>query len=87
MSFSARLTTLIRERYPALLKELQESGAKIFGFADGLPPALKDGYRPAPGDEDLSILFSRRTTLELVMRRYAATLPNVTLSTMSACAD
>ncbi|HEV2652968.1 MAG TPA: hypothetical protein VGU69_17030, partial [Rhizomicrobium sp.] len=76
--FLGRLTTLIRERYPLLLKELEESGAKIFGFADGLPPALQGNYKPAPGDEDLSILFSRRTTLELVMRRYAATLPNVT---------
>lgn len=75
--FLGRLTTLIRERYPELLKELLDSGARIFRFADGLPPALKNKYVPVAGDEDLAILFSRRTTLELVMRRYAATLPGV----------
>lgn len=76
--FLGRLTTLIRERYPELLKELLDSGARIFNFVDGLPPPLKDKYAPAPGDEDLAILFSRRTTLELVMRRYAARLPGIT---------
>ena len=76
--FLGRLTTLIRERYPELLEDLLAAGARIFNFVDGLPPALKDRYTPAPGDEDLAILFSRRTTLELVMRRYAARLPGVT---------
>jgi 2-polyprenyl-6-methoxyphenol hydroxylase-like FAD-dependent oxidoreductase len=76
--FLGRLTTLIRERYPDLLSELLDSGARIFRFADGLPPALRQRYTPAPGDEDLEILFSRRTTLELVMRRYASRLPGVT---------
>lgn len=79
--FLGRLTTLIRERYPELLQELLDAGARIFSFADALPPSLKDAYVPAPGDEDLSILFSRRTTLELVMRRYAARLPGITFVT------
>jgi 2-polyprenyl-6-methoxyphenol hydroxylase-like FAD-dependent oxidoreductase len=76
--FLGRLTTLLRTRYPELMQELLGSGTRIFGFADGLPPSLQDTYRPMPGDEDLAILFSRRTTLELVMRRYASRLPNVT---------
>lgn len=75
--FLGRLTTLLRTRYPALMQELLDSGTRIFGFADGLPPSLQDSYRPMPGDDDLAILFSRRTTLELVMRRYASRLPNV----------
>jgi len=77
--FLGRLTTLLRTRYPHLLQELLDSGARIFGFADGLPPTLQDSYRPRQGDDDLVILFSRRTTLELVMRRYASRLPNVTV--------
>jgi 2-polyprenyl-6-methoxyphenol hydroxylase-like FAD-dependent oxidoreductase len=77
--FLGRLTTLIAARYPALLKELTDCGARIFTFEDGLPPPLRDGYTPRPGDEDLSILFSRRTTLELVMRRYVKRLPNVAI--------
>ena len=75
--FLGRLTTLIRERYPDLLEELLRSGVRIFRFEDSLPPALRARYRPEPGDEDLAILFSRRTTLELVMRRYAQTLAGV----------
>ena len=75
--FLGRLTTLLRERYPQLLDELLSSGARIFRFEDGLSPALKAHYKPQQGDEDLAILFSRRTTLELVMRRYAAELSGV----------
>jgi 2-polyprenyl-6-methoxyphenol hydroxylase-like FAD-dependent oxidoreductase len=75
--FLGRLTTLIQRRYPALLEDLLSSGARIFTFEDGLPPPLRDKYVRRPGDEELSILFSRRTTLELVMRRYASRLANV----------
>ena len=76
--FLGRLTTLIRDRYPKLLDELLQAGARIFSFEDALPPTLKDSYTPEPGDDELTILFSRRTTLELVMRRHAAQLPGVT---------
>ena len=77
--FLGRLTTLIQKRYPALLEELLASGARIFTFEDGLPPPLRDRYVAKPGDEELSILFSRRTTLELAMRRYVTRLPNVAI--------
>jgi flavin-dependent dehydrogenase len=75
--FLGRLTTLIRERYPALMEELLAAGARIFRFQDGLPPALRDRYIPAAGDDDMALLFSRRTTLELVMRRHASRLSGV----------
>ena len=75
--FLGRLTTLIRDRYPKLLGELLQAGARIFTFEDAMPPTLKDSYRPAPGDDEMTLLFSRRTTLELIVRRYAAQLPNV----------
>ena len=77
-AFIGRLTTLIRERYPDLMAELLSEGTRLFGFEDGLPPPLATSYVPEQGDEDLKLLFSRRTTLELVMRRYAARLPGVT---------
>jgi len=76
--FLGRLTTLIQNRYPELLEELTQSGARVFTFEDGLPPPLRPGYVRQKGDEELAILFSRRTTLELVMRRYASRLANVT---------
>lgn len=76
-AFIGRLTTLIRTRYPDLMRELLESGARIFDYRDALPPTLHDAYVPAAGDDEMSFLFSRRTTLELVMRRYAARLAGV----------
>jgi len=80
-AFLGRLTTLIRERYPTLMQELLENGTRLFGFEDGLTPTLAHGYIPAHGDEDMKLLFSRRTTLELILRRYAATLSGVTFVT------
>jgi 2-polyprenyl-6-methoxyphenol hydroxylase-like FAD-dependent oxidoreductase len=76
--FLGRLVKLIRERHPRLWTELLAAGAREFTFEDGLSPELKAKYKYQPGDEDLSMLFSRRTTLELIMRRYAASLPGVT---------
>jgi 2-polyprenyl-6-methoxyphenol hydroxylase-like FAD-dependent oxidoreductase len=75
--FLGRLSTLIRDRYPALMQELLAAGARVFNFADALPPTLLKSYVAAPGDDDMSFLFSRRTTLELIMRRHAARLPGI----------
>ncbi|MBN9568331.1 MAG: FAD-dependent oxidoreductase [Alphaproteobacteria bacterium] len=75
--FLGRLTTLIRTRYPALMDELFREGARVLCFKDGLSPALKPVYTPAPGDEDLQILFSRRTTLESVIRRFVTRFDNI----------
>ena len=80
-AFLGRLTTLIRERYPDLMAELLAEGTRLFGIEDGLPPPLARKYVAAPGDEDCKLLFSRRTTLELIMRRYAAKLPGITFVT------
>ncbi|HJW42774.1 MAG TPA: hypothetical protein VJ476_16290 [Rhizomicrobium sp.] len=80
-AFLGRLTALIRDRYPDLMAELLREGTRLFGFEDGLSPAQAKDYRPVAGDEDLKLLFSRRTTLELILRRYAAKLPGVTFVT------
>jgi 2-polyprenyl-6-methoxyphenol hydroxylase-like FAD-dependent oxidoreductase len=80
-AFLGRLTSLIRDRYPDLMAELLAEGTRLFGFEDGLTPPQMSQYAPAQGDEDLKLLFSRRTTLELVMRRYAAKLPGITFIT------
>lgn len=79
--FLGRLVKLIRERHPKLWQDLLDAGCREFTFEDALPPALRAKYTREPGDEDMSMLFSRRTTLELVMRRYAAGLDGVTFVT------
>ncbi len=78
-AFLARLLNIIRARHPILLDQLKAAGARETPFADMIPSTLKDRYTPEPGDAAMSILFSRRTTLELVMRRYTQRLPGVSI--------
>lgn len=78
-AFLARLRLLIRDRRPELLEELIAAGCRELRFEDGLTEIQKARFRPEPGDGDLVILTSRRTTLELVMRRHVERLPNVTV--------
>ncbi|MCW5727550.1 FAD-dependent oxidoreductase [Parvibaculum sp.] len=80
-AFLARLHMLIRDNYPELMKDLLAAGCREINFADNLSPAMRARYVPAPGDEDMTILTSRRTTLELVMRRYAARQPGIHFET------
>jgi len=75
--FLGRLTVLLRDRHPALLEELFANGVRALDFQFGLPPGLREKYKPQPGDEDLKILFSRRTTMELVLRRHVQRFSNV----------
>ncbi len=79
--FLGRLVTLIRAKHPALWTALLQNGAREHTFAEFLGPPLRNRYRYEPGDEEMSFLFSRRTTLELTIRRYVATLPGVTFIT------
>jgi 2-polyprenyl-6-methoxyphenol hydroxylase-like FAD-dependent oxidoreductase len=79
--FLARLQGLIAKEHPTLLAELMEAGAREIRFADWLPPDMKGAYQPQPGDAALSAFVSRRTTVELVMRRHAERLANVALET------
>lgn len=79
--FLGRLYTLIRDRYPALYDALKTAGTRTFTMEQGLPFPLQGQYRPAPGDEDFTFLFSRRTTLEFVIRRYVEALPGISFVT------
>lgn len=78
-AFLARLRLIIRDQHPNLLAELQTAGCRDLGFEGGLTDIHKRSYTPDPVDNDLAVLTSRRTTLELVMRRYVERQPNVTI--------
>ena len=80
-AFLARLYTLLRDNYPDLLRELADAGCVEIPFSENIPLKLRAAYRPDAADADLTILTSRRTTLELIMRRYVARLPHVTFLT------
>ncbi len=75
--FLGCLVTLIREKHPRLHDMLREAGAREIGFEESLPLRLRDLYTPEEEDRDLAFLFSRRTTLEHVMRAYVETLGGV----------
>jgi len=78
-AFLARLGKIIRTDHPALRDALLAFGVRELGFDAMLSPAQLKTYRPAPVDVDFTLLTSRRTTLELVIRRYVEQLPNVTI--------
>ncbi|MDO8324538.1 MAG: FAD-dependent oxidoreductase [Phenylobacterium sp.] len=76
-AFLARLRLILRDEHPMLLADLLEAGARDLGFEQMLSDELKKGYRPQAVDKDFVVLTSRRTTLELVIRRYVERLANV----------
>ncbi|MFO1014173.1 MAG: FAD-dependent oxidoreductase [Caulobacteraceae bacterium] len=80
-AFLARLNVLVKQHHPALHQALLDAGCRELGIADSLPPPMVPLWTAQSGDDDLSVLTSRRTTLELVIRRYVETLPGVTFQT------
>lgn len=86
-AFLARVHILIRENYPDLMEELLASGCREILFEDNLPATLKENYTPLSSDRDMTILTSRRTTLEFIMRRYAARQPGVRFVTGALVRD
>lgn len=76
-AFLARLRTIIKTEHPELHAELLRAGCRELGFDRMLTDLHKEHYRPQPDDRDFVVLTSRRTTLELVIRRYVERHPNV----------
>lgn len=78
-AFLARLRNIIRDDHPKLLEDLLAAGCREITFQDMLTDAQRLVYKPEPGDRELTILTSRRTTLELIIRRYVERMPGVTI--------
>ncbi len=76
-AFLARLYVLIRDKYPELLGDLLSAGCRILPFENIIPEVSRTRFTPRPSDDNLNILTSRRTTLELIMRRFVERLPHV----------
>jgi len=78
-AFLARLRSIVKAQHPELLEQLASYGVRDLTFEAMLTEAQQARYRPLPEDSDLTIITSRRTTLEMAMRRYVETLENVTI--------
>ena len=78
-AFLARLRSIIKTEHPRLLEQLLALGVRELPFDAFLTEAQRRTYSPAPEDADLTIITSRRTTLELAIRRYVETLDNVSI--------
>ena len=78
-AFLARLRVIMKEEHPTLINQLLANGVRELPFDVWLTEQQQEGYRPEPEDQELTMITSRRTTLEMTMRRYVETLPNVTL--------
>ncbi len=78
-AFLARLGKIIKTDHPQLREDLLAFGVRELGFDGMLTPPQRASYKPKPADADFTLLTSRRTTLELVIRRYVERLPNVTI--------
>ncbi|HEY1831556.1 MAG TPA: hypothetical protein VGG38_15070 [Acidimicrobiales bacterium] len=69
--FLARLSVVLRQHFPDIYEKLRTSGAEAMTLTSGLG-------EPQPGDEDLSVLIVRRTTLEWLLREAVRAEPHVT---------
>ncbi len=78
-AFLARLGKIIKTDHPKLRQDLLDIGVRELAFDGLLTPMQKASYVPTKEDAELTILTSRRTTMELVIRRYVERMANVTI--------
>jgi 2-polyprenyl-6-methoxyphenol hydroxylase-like FAD-dependent oxidoreductase len=76
-AFLGLMCNLLQDNYPDLLDEFYAAGARRLEMQEMLSPELQGKYTPEPGDEKLWVLLCRRATIETVLRRYVAKLPNI----------
>lgn len=69
---------LLSERLPDVYRAMLDAGVVEAPLATQMPPTLPD-RSTWPGDERLGPLMTRRATVDWVLRRAAATEPNVTV--------
>lgn len=77
-AFLARLRNLLRDDLPDVLDDLIAAGAHDVRWTDFMPDTIDD-KTPQPGDEDLALIASRRTTFEWVLRKAALRTERVEL--------
>jgi 2-polyprenyl-6-methoxyphenol hydroxylase-like FAD-dependent oxidoreductase len=75
----ARTRELLRDLLPDVYAGLLEAGAVAAPLHTQMPPSLPD-KTPRPGDERLTVVATRRSTLDFVLLRAVTSQPGITLS-------
>lgn len=78
-AFLGLMCNIIEENYPDLLEDFYAAGARRVDFAEMLSAELKAAYVAEPADAKLWVLMCRRATMETVIRRYVASMQNVSI--------
>jgi len=76
----ARTRELLSEYLPDVYDDLLRAGAVAAPLHTQMPPSLPD-KSPRPGDEHLTVMASRRSTVDWVLLRAVTAQPGVTLRT------
>jgi 2-polyprenyl-6-methoxyphenol hydroxylase-like FAD-dependent oxidoreductase len=74
----ARTRELLRDLLPDVYAGLLEAGAVAAPLHTQMPPSLPD-KTPRPGDERLTVVATRRSTLDLVLLRAVTSQPGIAL--------
>jgi len=74
----ARCRQLLIEHLPDVYEQLLDAGVLQAPVATQMPPTLTD-TTPRPGDEQLTMLMTRRSTFDWVLRRAVIRQPRVSL--------
>jgi flavin-dependent dehydrogenase len=74
----ARCRELLMEHLPDVYANLLAAGVTEASLWTQMPPSLAD-KTPRPGDERLTLLMSRRSTIDWVLRKMIAAEPGVTV--------
>lgn len=75
-AFGSLGCNILKERAPEIWSALLAAGAKEIHLTDSTPPTFGP-YAVKPGDEDLRMLTSRRSTFEWVLRKEVLAQPGV----------
>ncbi|HEX4831660.1 MAG TPA: FAD-dependent oxidoreductase [Trebonia sp.] len=78
-AFASLGCNLLRDRAPDVYEALLAAGAGEINLADYPPPMLRDFTRQ-PGDDNLRMVITRRSTFEFILRERALARPGVTLT-------
>ena len=85
--FMGRLRSHLEAYHPQLLNELFAAGAGESELIDYIHPNFVNRIEIKPEDARLCTLNCRRTTFEMVIRKYAATLPAIRIENHAKVTD